>query len=56
MTDPRTLVQSYAAGYRCPDCDSDSVLSELAPGVFGLDIHHDPTCPYLAEIERRTPC
>lgn len=35
----------------CPDCNADSALTEMAPGVFTLVVRHDDTCPrYNAAI------
>lgn len=44
------LTTSFAAGYRCPDCNSDTELSELVPGVFRLAVLHDETCPTLRRL------
>lgn len=37
---------------RCPDCDSDVALIEQAPGVYQGRVYHDPSCPWLAQLER----
>lgn len=45
--DPRDL-------YACPDCNADRVLTEIAPGVYGLAVAHDQTCPTYRAI-KETP-
>ncbi|WP_454137585.1 hypothetical protein [Microbacterium paulum] len=36
----------------CADCDADSRLSEVSPGVYRLTTLHDPTCPWFAAYRR----
>jgi hypothetical protein len=36
----------------CHDCDAYQVVTEEAPGVFVLQVHHDPGCPFLAGVTR----
>lgn len=37
---------------RCADCNSTVALTELAPGIYRGVVEHDPSCPWLAELER----
>jgi len=53
VTDGRSMAETYAAGYRCPDCDSDAELTELTPAVFSLEVRHDETCPTLRRMADR---
>lgn len=39
--------------YECPDCNADTRLVQIAPGVLVLEVAHDDTCPQLAA--RTTP-
>lgn len=34
----------------CPDCNSDTVLTQTGTNVWVLGIVHDDTCPSLATI------
>ncbi len=43
--------QRLAGG--CDDCNAEQVLAEHAPGVFVLEIRHDPTCPTYQRIVAR---
>ncbi len=43
--------QRLAGG--CEDCNAEQVLSEHSPGVFVLEIRHDPTCPTYRRIVAR---
>lgn len=58
MTSPdlRSSMRSIAAGGVlrdcCPDCDADSTLAELSPGVFSLTVAHDDTCPTWGRMNR----
>lgn len=36
----------------CPECDSDVTLVVLTTGVMTLNVAHDDTCPWRAELER----
>lgn len=45
------LVAAFAAGYRCPDCDSTTTLTNR-DGVHVLTVQHDETCPVLAQHTR----
>lgn len=39
---------------RCPDCDSDvGELVEESPGLFVLEVAHDPTCPLWQRMQDR---
>ena len=33
----------------CDDCTAYQVMSRCADGLYLLTVHHDPTCPSLAE-------
>lgn len=48
-----SLAAAYAAGYRCLDCNSETELVELVPGVFRLNVAHDATCPTLRRMVGR---
>ena len=37
---------------RCPDCVSEYSVAEIAPGMFEAFVHHDPDCPWLAQLGR----
>jgi len=38
----------------CDDCDGYQTMSQVAPGVYILTVHHDLTCPtYRAFATRR---
>lgn len=45
---------AYAAGYQCPDCDSEIRITEVAPGFVRASVLHDQTCPWLARLEHAT--
>ncbi|CAH0207362.1 hypothetical protein [Microbacterium sp. Bi121] len=45
--------QPIDAGLTCPDCDSDFVLYEAEPGIYGVTILHDETCPTYRAREAR---
>ncbi len=47
------LAVTYAERYHCPDCVSETELTELAPGVFRLAVLHDETCPVLRRLADR---
>lgn len=49
---PADLATAYALAYRCPDCDADTQLVQLAPGVAELTVAHDPTCPRLRALTK----
>jgi hypothetical protein len=36
----------------CDDCDAYQVMSQCADGLYVLTVHHDETCPALADNER----
>jgi len=36
----------------CPDCDSDVVVIEEAPGFLRAEVRHDESCPWLREFLR----
>ncbi|WP_157372849.1 hypothetical protein [Agromyces sp. Root81] len=38
-----------ALEYVCPDCNSETRLVTLAPGVYALQVFHDDTCPSTRE-------
>lgn len=42
-----------APKYECPDCQPDSQLEDMGDNVFVLRVHHDATCPTLAEINAK---
>jgi hypothetical protein len=46
----RQAALALAAGYRCPDCDASTSLTEDAPGVLVLEVAHDATCPQYRRI------
>lgn len=35
-----------ASESRCPDCDADVTVIEVAPGMFCGQVAHDDTCPW----------
>ena len=37
----------------CPDCLSETVLEQSAPGVYIAKVMHDDGCPWLAQREAR---
>lgn len=37
----------------CPDCNSDSILTQTGTNVWVLGIVHDDTCPNLAAITQQ---
>ena len=38
----------------CADCDAFQELDLIAPGIYGLTVRHDHTCPtYRAMVARR---
>jgi len=43
MPDP--IADLLAEVGACPDCDSEAALTEVALGVYDLEIRHDLTCP-----------
>lgn len=49
----KALAETFAEDYHCPDCNSETELVELAPGVFHLEVRHDATCPTLRRMEGR---
>lgn len=42
---PADLATAYALAYRCPDCDADTEMHQLSPGIAELLVRHDATCP-----------
>lgn len=47
----RQAALNVAAGYRCPDCNASTSMGEQAPGVFVLEMAHDPTCPIYRALD-----
>lgn len=45
---------SAALNYRCPDCNNDTRLVQVAPNVWSLQVLHDDTCPTLGALVART--
>ena len=43
MTDSRVAA--------CEDCIARKELTEIRPGLFTLEIKHDPTCPFFRALE-----
>lgn len=41
--------------WACPDCDADTRMVMMSPGVYKLEVLHDPTCPWLRARERGKP-
>jgi hypothetical protein len=37
---------------RCPDCDSDVTIIEIAPGVHSAQVAHDTTCPWYTDLKQ----
>ena len=37
----------------CEDCSAQQELSEVEPGVWVLEVRHDPTCPTYRRIVAR---
>ncbi len=51
---PADVLLTASVAGRCPDCPSEAdLLAEGPPGVWGLVVRHDPSCPFLAAQERR---
>lgn len=38
-------ITAAAMAYRCPDCDADTEMHQLSPGIAELLVRHDDTCP-----------
>lgn len=34
----------------CEDCNAYQELDQIAPGIYGLTVRHDHTCPTLRRI------
>lgn len=47
----RRLAATFAASYRCPDCNATTALNEAAPGLLVLEVQHDETCPEHKRIQ-----
>lgn len=37
---------------RCPDCDSDVTVVEVAPDVYQGEVRHDGSCPWYTSFQR----
>lgn len=46
------FIRTYADSYECPDCNADTRLEHLAPGVHRLKVMHDETCPTYAAMTK----
>ncbi len=40
------------AALKCPDCDSELTVVEVAPRVLSAEVRHDDTCPWFSELKR----
>jgi hypothetical protein len=47
-------VLAIADGYECPDCNADTELVQVSPGVHVLEVRHDDSCPWFNQ-RRTTP-
>ena len=36
---------------RCPDCDSDVTVTQVAPGAYQGQVEHDDSCPWFARFQ-----
>lgn len=36
----------------CDDCDAYQEMTTDGAGVYVVTVRHDPTCPYLAQMEK----
>lgn len=43
MTDPRVAA--------CQDCIARKELTEIRPGIYTLEIKHNPTCPFFRALD-----
>lgn len=48
-----SIKQAASAGpvYECPDCNVDTGLVEVSPGVLVIQVYHDDTCPTFLRME-----
>lgn len=37
---------------RCPDCDSDVAVIEVAPDTYRGEVRHDATCPWYTALKQ----
>jgi hypothetical protein len=37
---------------RCPDCNSDVTITEVAPHVYQGEVRHDECCPWFQAFRR----
>jgi hypothetical protein len=37
---------------RCPDCDSNVTITEIAENVYQATVEHDDTCPWYTAFKR----
>jgi hypothetical protein len=37
---------------RCPDCDSTTTITEVAPHVYQGAVAHDDSCPWFTQFKR----
>jgi hypothetical protein len=37
---------------RCPDCDSNVEIVQIAPGIYEGRVEHDNTCPWFIAFKR----
>jgi len=42
---------AIADGYECPDCNADTELVEVSPGVAVLEVRHNDTCPTYRSMQ-----
>lgn len=42
--------QSIPGG--CDDCHAEQHLAQEQPGIWSIQVRHDPTCPTLSRIRR----
>lgn len=47
MNDSVLVAIQRMANQQCADCDSESSLTEIEPGIYKITIAHDETCPWL---------
>lgn len=48
-------IVKVALGYQCPDCVANVFIERDfgGPGIWGLNVAHDDTCPWLTRNESK---
>ena len=47
-----TRAQQLARAVRCPDCDSEVSVTQVASRSYHGEVRHDDTCPWYAAFQR----